>query len=182
MGGARDGGHCGQGQQGDRPGQAQPWHCGAGFEFLFPQLPGHILELRSCPREGGEVDAASQAEETAVEGPGEEVGAEDWGDRRPGAGKPRGGVGPHRPRQAASLSPTEFRRVRSLLSLQQRGDMIRFAPSKTSLDAERAGVEIRTGSRDHSGHRGISQTQGGGHGGGEWVDRGHLGCNPNTAP
>lgn len=121
VGGARDGGRCGQGQQGDRPGQAQPWHRGAGFEFLFPQLPGHILELRSCPREGGEVDAASQAEETAVEGPGEEVGAEDWGDRRPGAGKPRGGAGPHRPRQAASLSPTEFRRVRSLLSLQQRG-------------------------------------------------------------
>lgn len=87
MGGARDGGRCGQGQQGDRPGQAQPWRRGVGFEFPFPQLPGHILELRSCPREGGEVDAASQAEETAVEGPGEEVEAEDWEDRRPGAGR-----------------------------------------------------------------------------------------------
>lgn len=53
--------------------------------------------------------------------------------------------------------------------------MIRFAPSKTSLDAERAGVEIRTGSRDHSGHRGISQTQGGGHGGGAVGGSGTLG-------
>lgn len=82
MGGARDGGRCGQGQQGDRPGQAQPWHRGSRFEFLFPQLPGHILELRSCPREGGEVDAASQAEETVVEGPGEEGGGKGLGGQK----------------------------------------------------------------------------------------------------
>lgn len=93
--------------------------------------------------------------------------------------KPRGGVGSHRPRQAACLS---LLRELGAAESSADDDMIRFAPGRTSPALERAGVEISMeaettqGIRVFLGPRAVAMEAE------RWVDRGHLGCKPNTAP